>query len=171
MMGIYAVIGGAIAAGVVYNAARISLTERGRELASLRVLGFTNNEVGYILLGELAIVALIGIPLGCIGGVALAHPDCNSHGNGTLSDSCYRERINAWHCGTNCPVVINDRSIVCSPEGPVAGPDRGTEDEGIEMPSVRIRIWIGLAVLTLLGFGWAFSPRAVEVDASYVTRG
>lgn len=38
------------------------------------------------------------------------------------------------------------------------------------MPSVRIRIWIGLAVLTLLGFAWAFSPRAVEVDASYVTR-
>jgi putative ABC transport system permease protein len=73
MMGIYAVIGGAIAAGVVYNAARISLTERGRELASLRVLGFTNNEVGYILLGELAIVALIGIPIGCVGGVALAH--------------------------------------------------------------------------------------------------
>jgi putative ABC transport system permease protein len=73
MMGIYAVIGGAIAAGVVYNAARISLTERGREFASLRVLGFTNNEVGYILLGELAIVALIGIPLGCISGIALAH--------------------------------------------------------------------------------------------------
>ncbi len=73
MMGIYAVIGGAIAAGVVYNAARISLTERGRELASLRVLGFTNNEVGYILLGELALVALVGIPIGCIGGIALAH--------------------------------------------------------------------------------------------------
>ena len=73
MMSIYAVIGGAIAAGVVYNAARISLTERGRELASLRVLGFTHNEVGYILLGELALVALIGIPIGCIGGIALAH--------------------------------------------------------------------------------------------------
>ncbi len=38
------------------------------------------------------------------------------------------------------------------------------------MPSVRIRIWIGLAALTLLGFAWAFSPRAVEVDATYVTR-
>ena len=73
MMGIYAVIGGAIAAGVVYNAARISLTERGRELASLRVLGFTNNEVGYILLGELALITLVGIPIGCIGGLALAH--------------------------------------------------------------------------------------------------
>ena len=73
MMSIYAVIGGAIAAGVVYNAARISLTERGRELASLRVLGFTHREVGYILLGELALVALVGIPIGCIGGLALAH--------------------------------------------------------------------------------------------------
>ena len=73
MMGIYALIGGAIAAGVVYNAARISLTERGRELASLRVLGFTSNEVGYILLGELALIALIGIPIGCIGGLGLAH--------------------------------------------------------------------------------------------------
>ena len=73
MMGIYAVIGGAIAAGVVYNAARISLTERGRELASLRVLGFTNAEVGYILLGELALIALVGIPLGCLGGLGLAH--------------------------------------------------------------------------------------------------
>jgi putative ABC transport system permease protein len=73
MMGIYAVIGGAIAAGVVYNAARISLTERGRELASLRVLGFTTNEVGYILLGELALITLVGIPIGCLGGLGLAH--------------------------------------------------------------------------------------------------
>jgi HlyD family secretion protein len=38
------------------------------------------------------------------------------------------------------------------------------------MPSVRIRIWIGLAALAALGFAWAFSPRAVEVDAAYVTR-
>ncbi|MEZ5954063.1 MAG: FtsX-like permease family protein [Hyphomonas sp.] len=73
MMAIYAVIGGAIAAGVVYNAARISLTERGRELASLRVLGFTNQEVGYILLGELALIAMVGIPIGCLCGVGLAH--------------------------------------------------------------------------------------------------
>lgn len=38
------------------------------------------------------------------------------------------------------------------------------------MPSVRIRIWIGLAVLAFLGFMWAFSPRAIEVDAAYVAR-
>ena len=39
------------------------------------------------------------------------------------------------------------------------------------MPSVRVRIWIGLALLALLGFAWAFSPRSVEVDADSVTRG
>ncbi|MDJ0921559.1 MAG: FtsX-like permease family protein [Henriciella sp.] len=73
MMMIYAVIGGAIAAGVVYNAARISLTERGRELASLRVLGFTHGEVSYVLLGEQAMLAIIAIPIGSLLGTAFAH--------------------------------------------------------------------------------------------------
>lgn len=53
-----------IAFGVIYNSARIALTERSRELASLRVLGFTRGEVSYILLGELGILTLIAIPLG-----------------------------------------------------------------------------------------------------------
>ncbi|MEJ2347528.1 MAG: ABC transporter permease, partial [Gammaproteobacteria bacterium] len=53
-----------IAFGVVYNSARITLTERSRELASLRVLGFTRGEISYILLGELAIVTLLAMPLG-----------------------------------------------------------------------------------------------------------
>lgn len=58
---VFAVI---IAFGVIYNSARIALTERGHELASLRVLGFTRAEISYILLGELGILTLIGIPLG-----------------------------------------------------------------------------------------------------------
>ncbi len=53
-----------IAFGVIYNSARIALTERGRELASLRVLGFTRAEIGYILLGELGLLTLVAIPLG-----------------------------------------------------------------------------------------------------------
>lgn len=53
-----------ISFGVIYNSARIALTERGRELASLRVLGFTRAEISYILLGELGILTLIAIPLG-----------------------------------------------------------------------------------------------------------
>jgi putative ABC transport system permease protein len=60
-----------IAAGVVYNAARVSLAERGRELASLRVLGFTRREVGVMLLGEQALLTLAAIPAGLALGWAL----------------------------------------------------------------------------------------------------
>jgi putative ABC transport system permease protein len=50
--------------GMVYNGARIALSERGRELASLRVLGFTKAEIGVMLLGEQAILTVIAIPAG-----------------------------------------------------------------------------------------------------------
>lgn len=53
-----------IAFGVVYNSARISLSERSRELASLRVLGFRRSEISFIFLGELAIVTLLSLPVG-----------------------------------------------------------------------------------------------------------
>jgi putative ABC transport system permease protein len=60
-----------IAFGVVYNAARVSLSERNRELASLRVLGFTRAEISLILLGELAILTLVALPFGAILGYGL----------------------------------------------------------------------------------------------------
>jgi putative ABC transport system permease protein len=62
---------GIIAFGVVYNAARVSLSERSRELASLRVLGFTRAEVTRILLGELALVTLVSLPVGALVGYGL----------------------------------------------------------------------------------------------------
>ncbi len=58
------VMAATIAVGVVYNTARIALSERMRELASLRVLGYTRGEISYILLGELAVLILAAIPLG-----------------------------------------------------------------------------------------------------------
>lgn len=57
---------GAIAFGVVYNSSRIALSERSRELASLRILGFTRGEISYILLGELALLVLAAIPIGLL---------------------------------------------------------------------------------------------------------
>jgi putative ABC transport system permease protein len=54
-----------LVAGVVYNSIRIALSERGNELASLRVLGFTSGEVGQLLLGEQALLTLLAIPAGC----------------------------------------------------------------------------------------------------------
>jgi putative ABC transport system permease protein len=53
-----------IAFGVVYNNARVSLSERSRELATLRVIGFTRGEISQILLGELATLTLAALPLG-----------------------------------------------------------------------------------------------------------
>jgi putative ABC transport system permease protein len=50
--------------GVVYNSARIALSERGNELASLRVLGFSKIEVTALLLGEQAVLTLLAIPVG-----------------------------------------------------------------------------------------------------------
>jgi putative ABC transport system permease protein len=67
---VFAVI---IAFGVVYNSARIALTERSRELASLRVLGMTRAEISYILLGELGILTLMAIPLGLWLGVEMCY--------------------------------------------------------------------------------------------------
>ncbi|HSE26149.1 MAG TPA: FtsX-like permease family protein [Pyrinomonadaceae bacterium] len=61
-----------IAFGMVYNGARIALSERGHELASLRVLGFTRGEIGFMLLGEQAILTLIAVPTGFALGYGIA---------------------------------------------------------------------------------------------------
>ena len=62
---------GIIAFGVVYNSARVSLSERERELASLRVLGFTRAEISLILLGELAVLTVLALPVGAAIGYVL----------------------------------------------------------------------------------------------------
>ncbi len=72
MMTVYTSLGVIIAFGVAYNSARIQLSERARELASLRVLGFTRQEVARILLNELAILTALALPLGWLGGYGLA---------------------------------------------------------------------------------------------------
>lgn len=61
-----------ISIGVVYNGARIALSERSRELATLRVIGFTRGEISAILLGELGVITLLALPLGMGIGTAFA---------------------------------------------------------------------------------------------------
>jgi putative ABC transport system permease protein len=72
MASIYTGLAAVIAFGVIYNSARIALSERARELASLRVLGFTAVEVLWILLLELALLTLIAQPPGWLMGYGLA---------------------------------------------------------------------------------------------------
>jgi len=61
---ILTIFGAIIAFGVVYNQARIALSMRSRDLASLRVLGFTRAEISSVLLGELAVYVIVGLPFG-----------------------------------------------------------------------------------------------------------
>jgi putative ABC transport system permease protein len=72
MIGFNVLFAGIIAFGVVYNAARVSLSERSRELASLRVLGFSRAEISLILLGELAVLTVAALPLGVVMGQGLS---------------------------------------------------------------------------------------------------
>ncbi len=71
-IGFFVGFAGALGFGVVYNSARIALSERGRELATLRVLGFSRVEIAYILLGEVTLLILVALPLGCLMGLGLA---------------------------------------------------------------------------------------------------
>ncbi|MEI6034108.1 MAG: FtsX-like permease family protein [Verrucomicrobiae bacterium] len=64
IQGIYFTFSVIVAFGVVYNSARIALSERSRDLATLRVIGFTNREVAGVMIGELAILTALAIPIG-----------------------------------------------------------------------------------------------------------
>jgi putative ABC transport system permease protein len=61
-----------VAFGVIYNNARISLAERARELATLRVVGMTQREVGAVIVTELTILALLAVPAGLLLGTGFA---------------------------------------------------------------------------------------------------
>lgn len=69
---LYFVLATIVAFGVVYNSARIALSERSRELATLRVVGFRLAEVRGVLVGELAILVLVALPFGLLFGRGLA---------------------------------------------------------------------------------------------------
>jgi putative ABC transport system permease protein len=71
MITVFVTLASIIAVGVVYNFSRIALSEQGRELASLRVLGFTRAEVAGVLFGELAVVVLLAQPFGWLIGYGL----------------------------------------------------------------------------------------------------
>jgi putative ABC transport system permease protein len=69
---IYLAFAMVVAFGVVYNNARISLAERARELATLRVIGFSRREVGGVLVTELVLLALVAVPIGLLLGTGFA---------------------------------------------------------------------------------------------------
>lgn len=72
VMGVVLLLSFSISFAVVYNNARIALAERERELATLRVLGFSRGEVAWVLVAEVALLTTLAIPLGWLLGTGLA---------------------------------------------------------------------------------------------------
>lgn len=72
MVWFYCGFAAVISFGVAYNASRITLSERSHELATLRVLGFHQGEVARILVGELALLTILGMPLGVLFGYGMS---------------------------------------------------------------------------------------------------
>ena len=98
---IYLVFAIVVAFGVVYNNARISLAERARELATLRVIGFSQREVGAVLVTELVILALIAVPLGLLAGHRLRHGHHRDgqHGDGPAAADPHRQQLRLCRAG------------------------------------------------------------------------
>lgn len=100
MMAVYTLVltafASIIAVGVIYNNTRVALSQRSRDLASLRVLGYTQSEVARILLGEQAIQVALAIPLGLVVGYAMVVSMMS-----TVDPETYR-----------LPIVISDRTYI-----------------------------------------------------------
>jgi putative ABC transport system permease protein len=71
MIAIYSAFAAVMAGGVAFSAARVTFAEQERDLATLRVLGFNRAEASYVLIGEIALLALLAVPFGCLLGVGL----------------------------------------------------------------------------------------------------
>ena len=177
---IYVTLAVIIAFGVVYNSARIQLSEHARELASLRVLGFTRGEVSRVLLTELALLTLIAIPLGWMIG----------YGFGWLliqafSSDLYRVPFTieqATYAKASLVVLAGDGGLGSdrAPARRQPRPHRCAEDQGLgarrcdyrsrrldQARAHRLGGWSALAGRS----AWALWPKPVAVDLARVRRG
>ena len=137
-----AVFASIISFGVIYNCALITLAERSRDMATLRIMGFHRREVSYILLGELAIITLLAIPIGLpIGyGFAFCHHAGPRHRDAPFSlggQSRHLRLFNLCHSRGGSRFVI-----VRSPKTGQARFDRCDESERV-MKKILSKIpWI-----------------------------
>ncbi|MBS0296019.1 MAG: FtsX-like permease family protein [Proteobacteria bacterium] len=114
---IYIGFAGAIAFGVAFNTGRIALAERGRDIATLHVLGFDHRECGYVLLGELALLALLATPLGLVAGdlfaqgIVLAYSRDELRIPATIGPETYAVALTAYFAAVLIACVIVGRRI------------------------------------------------------------
>ena len=164
-----------IAGAVVYNAARISLSERERDLASMRVLGFNRREIARILFGELALVVLVAIPLGIASGYGLAKLTLILLHNELyripliIRPATYGQAVLGVTVAAVLSAVLVRRRL-----GP-AESRRGTQVPRVEETDMTVRhqrilAWAAAAAVLLIFVVWAFWPRAMPIDVAEVHR-
>ena len=120
-----------IALGVVYNGARISLSERSRELATLRVIGFTRREISTILLGEIGTVTLLGMPFGLVMGYWFAWMLDVVFGPGSVSFSVRDLQLDVRLGGRHGAGGVDCFGAAGAAEAGRLGFDRGVEIERV----------------------------------------
>ncbi|WP_029921594.1 ABC transporter permease [Nevskia soli] len=104
------VLAAVIAVGVIYNGMRTTLSERERELASLRVLGFTQGEAGALLVGEIVLLTLAAIPLG----LALGHALCAYLAEALASDLYRIPLVIGLRTYARAAAVVAGTTVVCA---------------------------------------------------------
>jgi len=70
---LFVVFSSLMAAGVAFSAARVTLAEQERDLATLRVLGFGRREASYVLIAELGVLLIVALPIGAVVGLVMSH--------------------------------------------------------------------------------------------------
>jgi putative ABC transport system permease protein len=159
-----------IAVGVVYNNARIVLAERGWELASLRVLGFTRAEVSGLLLGEMAITVAVALPLAwrSAGPSSTRSRNCSSPTSSSFRSSSARAPMRGRRSALSWPALRAARSCAAASTGSTWWP---CSRRGNDMKtSSKLLVAAGVAA-SLLALAWAFAPRPLPVEAAEVTEG
>lgn len=72
-IGVMVLFAGLIAFGSMLNAALVSLSERRRDVGTLRVLGFTPRQIAGVFGGESYLLSAVGVAVGVALGIGLAH--------------------------------------------------------------------------------------------------
>ena len=168
-----------MAAGVAYSAARVTFAEQERDLATLRVLGFSRREVSYVLLAEIGALLLVALPAGAVARyVAVALAD------GAVPDravhlSVHHTGLGLWPLCTVRRGCGHRRGTGGAARRGSPGPGRCAQVERIRMPneelqrrSRRVRIfWIVAAAAVVIAIAVSMLPDAVEADLAKADRG
>ncbi len=174
---LFVIFASLMAAGVAFSAARVTLAEQERDLATLRVLGFGRREASYVLLAEIGALLLAALPLGAAVGAGLSRWLMSQFETDLFTFPLRDRRPSAYAKPAFFICIGRDgRGAGGPPRRGSTGPGRRAEIEGLmnatyEQRRGRVRcLWIIAAVLVAAVIAWGLWPRATEVDIATIDK-